>query len=268
MAYSPFENEYKVVINNILKEIYGNTEYWGRGPSGNYGIIKSLTPNDDPNWSNYNFINTHWTVRDKVILPYLKNKYGSNITYNKNFSQKDSTENRVFLQKMVEDMFEIFGSDSPLRTSIVDAINKTRSSGTKRENSVKSAIESLPGIIKVDMVAEAGGTLDFMGVDMKIFSNGSILPSKSSGLTAQVKPFIGLEKEGDDYVIMTDALRRKYDTDLMVFGKNRGMEYHVAIFKNQPEFFNFTENTVTIPKELMLTLINFNFVTNKSVYKI
>lgn len=268
MAYSPFENEYKVVINNILKEIYGNTEYWGRGPSGNYGIIRPITPNDDPNWSNYNFINTHWTVRDKVVLPHLKNKYGNHITYNKNFSQKNSEENKLFLQKIIEDMFEIFGPNSTLKNSIVDAINKTRSSGTKRENYVKSTIETLPWVIKVDMLAEAGGTLDFMGIDMKIFSNGKILPPKSSGLTTQVKPFTGLEKEGDYYIVKTNSLRREYDTDLIVFGKDTGTEYHVAVFKNRPDFFSFTEDTVIIPKNLMLVLINFNATTGKSVYKV
>ena len=71
MAYSEFENDYKVAINNILKDLYKDTEYWGVGPAGNQGIIKPITDSDDPKWSNYNFINTHWTVRDKVVNPFL-----------------------------------------------------------------------------------------------------------------------------------------------------------------------------------------------------
>ena len=73
MARSKFENDYKVAINNILREIYGNTQYWGVGAAGNGGIIRPLNDTDDPKWSNYNFINTHYIVRDKIVIPYLKN---------------------------------------------------------------------------------------------------------------------------------------------------------------------------------------------------
>ena len=38
MAYSEFENDYKVAINNILKDLYKDTEYWGVGPAGNQGM--------------------------------------------------------------------------------------------------------------------------------------------------------------------------------------------------------------------------------------
>lgn len=266
MAYSLFEQEYKTVINNIIKEIYGNTEYWGRGPSGNYGIVKPLTPNDDPNWSNYNFINTHYSVRDKIVIPYLKSKYGIT-AYQKDLSKKDSVTNAILFEKLIKDRLEIFGPHSTLKYAIVDAINKTRSSGTKRESYVKTSLQSLPGVTNIEMVATAGGTEDFMGIDMRIFSDGTILPSKSGGLTAQVKPFTGLKLVDGNYVISTESLRRKYNTDLMIFGKQKGSESHIAVFKNQPDLFVFTDSTVSIPKSLMSVLVNFNSSTNSIVYK-
>jgi hypothetical protein len=87
MARSKFENDYKVAINNILKNIYENTEYWGVGFAKNEGIVKPLTDEDDPNWSNYNFINTHYIVRDKVVIPYLKNIGDFTIDFDKTYTE-------------------------------------------------------------------------------------------------------------------------------------------------------------------------------------
>jgi hypothetical protein len=260
MARSKFENDYKVAINNILREIYGNTQYWGVGAAGNGGIIRPLNDNDDPKWSNYNFINTHYTVRDKIVIPYLKNIGDFAIDPNKNYQEDDG--NRNFFRLLYQERNNIFGPNSPLKNDIINTINKTRGSGTKRENFVKVALESVPNT-SVEMVSEAGGSSDFAGIDMIVDS--SVLPKKKS--TAQVKPFINLSKGKKYWYISTDALRRDYNTDLLIFGKSSGQEYHVAVFENQPKRFIFESDRVIIPIDLCKLLINYNAITGKSVVK-
>jgi len=255
MAYSIFDKDYKVAINNILKDVYRDTDYWGRSSSGNEGIVKPLTPEDDPKWSNYNFINTHWTVRDKIIVPFL-----GNMPLEMDKEYKDSEANTRFFKALWTRRHEIFGPDSTLKYRIVDAINKTRNSGSKRESFVKTTLESIDGI-KVNMVSEAGGTQDFMGIDLTIES--TVIPSG----TAQVKPFKSITTDKDYWYVTTD-LRRKYNTDYMIFGKQNGMEYHVAVFFNKPDQFIFTpDGRLAIPKNLIKLLINYNVVSRKSSIK-
>jgi hypothetical protein len=256
MAYSAFENDYKVAINNILKDIYRNTDYWGTGPAGNQGIIKPLSENDDPKWSNYNFLNTHWTARDKVVLPFL-----GNIPIDKDKKYTDSENNTKFFKLLWRNRNSLFGPKSPVKDRLIEAVNSTRKRGTERESSVKKALESVEGINKVNMVAEAGGTEDFKGIDLTLES--TIIPSG----TAQVKPFKGITTDKDYWYVDTD-LRREYTTDYMIFGKQSGMEYHVAVFKNEPKTFKFLENgKLAVPKKLLLLLINYNVVSRRSVVK-
>jgi hypothetical protein len=256
MAYSAFENDYKVAVNNILKKIYQGTEYWGKGPAGNQGIIKPMTDEDDPNWSNYNFINTNWSVRDKVVMPFLGNP-----KINKDLKYMESYRNFNFFRELNRRRNEIFGPDSPLKDDIIKIINSTRTRGTKRETFVKSALESINGIDKVNMVAEAGGTEDFKGIDVTLES--TLIPSG----TAQVKPFRGITTDKDYWYVDTD-LRREYTTDYMIFGKQDGMEYHVAVFKNEPKTFKFLEDgKLAIPKKLLVLLLNYNVVSRRSVVK-
>lgn len=262
MARSKFENDYKVAINNIIRDVYGNTPYWGVGSAGNEGIVRPLTDDDDINWSNYNFINTHYTVRDKIVIPYLKNIGNFTIDPSKTYTEDEG--NRNFFRLLWQERQNIFGPNSTLKNSIVRAINKTRGSGSKRENYVKVALESLPDT-KVEMVSEAGGSLDFAGIDMTINSNYGGFPKNSS--TAQVKPFQNISKGKKYWYVSTDALRRDYNTDLMIFGKQNGQEYHVAVFDNQPKRFIFESDRVIIPVDLCKILINYNAITGKSVVK-
>lgn len=257
MAYSQFENDYKRAINNILKDIYQNTEYWGIGPAGNEGIIKPITNSDDPNWSNYNFINTHWSVRDKVVNPFLGNPP---IERNKKYTESENNSN--YFRNLWRNREEIFGLDSPLRDRIVEEINKTRKRGNERESYVALTLESISDV-KVDTVAQAGGTEDFQGIDLRVISGNDILPSG----TAQVKPFRGITKSKEYWFIDTD-LRREYNTDYMIFGKLSGMEYHVAVFLNNPKHFKFLNSgKLAIPREYCKLLINYNIVSKKSNYK-
>jgi hypothetical protein len=262
MARSKFEVDYKNAINNILRDIYGTTEYWGVGSAGNEGIIKPLTNEDDPNWSNYNFINTHYIVRDKVVIPYLNNIGDFTIDFNKTYTE--DTGNRNFFRLLWQERQNIFGTNSSLKSNIVNTVNKTRSSGVKRENFVKIVLESLPGT-KVTMTSEAGGSLDFAGIDMTIESIYKGFSKKSS--TAQIKTFEKLSKGKKYWYVSTDSLRRDYNTDLMIFGKQSGQEYHIAVFDNQPKRFIFESDRVIIPVDLCKILINYNTITGKSVVK-
>ena len=257
MAYSKFENDYKVAINNIIRDLYRGTEYWGVGPAGNEGIIKPITDSDDPKWSNYNFINTHWSVRDKVVNPFLGNLP---IERDKKYTESESNSN--YFRSLWKNRKEIFGLDSPLRDRIVEEINKTRKRGSERESYVALALQSVPNIT-VDTVAQAGGTEDFQGIDLKIESENTVVPSG----TAQVKPFRGITRNKEYWFVDTD-LRRRYNTDYMIFGKLDGMEYHVAVFLNNPDDFVFLPSgKLAIPKKDCKLLINYNIISKKSDFK-
>lgn len=262
MARSKFDNDYKTIINNILRELYQNTDYWGVGSAGNEGIIKPLNDEDDSNWSNYNFINTNYIARNKVIIPYLRDKGNFSINFDKGYNE--DAGNNEFFRLLWQEKENIFGPNSSLKNDIVNAINKTRRSGVKRENSVKTVLESIPDT-KVTMVSEAGGSSDFAGVDMVIESGYRAFPKKSS--TAQVKPFQKLSKGKNYWYINTDSLKRDYKTDLLIFGHQEGQEYHLAIFVNKPETFHFEPERVIIPIDLGLILINYNLITGKSIIK-
>lgn len=260
MAYSAFDNDYKVAINNILKNLYENTDYWGVGSSGNYGIIKPITPEDDPKWSNYNFINTHYIVKDKIIVPYIERMGGITIERNKKYTESEN--NTKFFRLLWRERENIFGLNSSLKDKLVDTVNRTRKSGTKRENFVKVSLESMPNTT-VQMISEAGGSLDFAGIDMIV--NTDSLPKKSS--TAQVKTFTNIIKGKKNWYVTTDSLRREYSTDLMIFGKQEGQEYHVAVFLNEPKRFTIEPDRVIIPVDLCKILINYNAITGKSNVK-
>jgi len=266
MAYSAFDNDYKVAINNILRDLYQNTDFWGIGPAGNQGIIKPITEEDDPNWSNYNFINTHWTVRNRIVVPYLKS-INNNFNIEMGKGYKESEGNTNFFRSLWLERENLFGETSRFKDNIISAINATRKSGTKRENYVKLALETIPET-SVDMIAEAGGSLDFAGIDIIIHSRNPIFLSKPSGLTAQVKPFSRLNKNNSgDWVVSTTSLRREYSTDLLIFGKENGQECHIAVFLNRPKLFAFDDDNVIIPKSLGKVFINYNTITKKSVVK-
>lgn len=265
MAYSAFDNDYKNIIINIIKNLYSNTDYWGTSKSGFNGITKPLTDEDDPNWSNYNFINTHYTVRDRIVIPYMRTIEPSMVdNLDKNVSYKDNEYNKEFFRVLWEERNNIFGPNSSLKDKIVRAINKTRFEGNKRENYIKICLESLEGVT-VDKISESGSVEDFMGTDLIIKTTNNILPKKTS--TAQVKGFINLTKGKQNWYVSTDSLRREYNTDLMIFGKQQGQEYHMAVFINEPKMFTIESNRVIIPIELCKILMNYNTVTGKSSVK-
>lgn len=261
MAKSLFEKDYEKAIYNILKIIYGNTDYWGTNYYGNEGIVKPITENDDPDWSNYNFINSHYTVRDKIVIPYLSSI--DRIQINPNARYTEDAGNRNFFRLLLAEKDNLFGLNSRFKDEIIKLINSTRKRGAEREDYVKKVLESIPET-KVTMLSGAGSSTDFAGYDVSIQSNSNVFPKNSS--TAQVKKFSNLTKGQKNWYVRTD-LKREYKTDLLIFGKKDGQEYHLAIFENNPKIIKIESGRVIIPVGLKAILINHNLVTGQNVIK-
>lgn len=261
MAKSLFEKDYETAINNILRMMYENTEYWGTNSKGNQGIVKPITDNDDLEWSNYNFINSHYTVRDKIVIPYLRTV--GNFQINQNARYTEDENNRTFFRLLLAEKDNLFGLNSRFKDQIVESINKTRKWGTEREDFVKRTLESIPNT-SVRMMSGAGSTMDYAGYDIFINTENKIFPKNR--LTAQVKNLDVLTKGGKNWYIRTD-MKREYKTDLLIFGKKDGQEYHLAIFQNDPELIKIEDGRIIIPFSLRAILINHNLVTKENVIK-
>jgi hypothetical protein len=123
------------------------------------------------------------------------------------------------------------------------------------------ALKSLPNIT-VEKKSEAGGSTDFAGIDLVI--NSDILPKKNS--TAQVKKFESFTRDKENWYIKTRQ-DRVYKTDLMIYEKQNGTEIHVAVFINDKNVIVEPEQTI-IPLNNCVMLINYNYRTKKSSYKI
>src|SRR3990167_704513 len=76
---SLFYNDMISIMKKILKDLYENTEYWGKSEYGVEGINKPITNQDNEEWSNYNFINTNTSTIWKVIDPHMKELYSSSL---------------------------------------------------------------------------------------------------------------------------------------------------------------------------------------------
>jgi hypothetical protein len=241
--------------------MYGDTEYWGVNSKGNQGIIKPITNNDDPEWSNYNFINSHYTVRDKIVIPYLKTV--GNFRINQTARYTEDEDNRTFFRLLLTEKDNLFGLNSRFKDQIVELINRTRKRGAEREDFVKAVLESIPNT-SVRMLSGAGSSMDYAGYDIFINTENKIFPKNK--LTGQVKKFDVLTKGGKNWYVRTD-LKRDYKTDLLIFGKKDGQEYHLAIFENDSKLIKIEEGRIVIPFSLRAILVNHNLVTKENVIK-
>ena len=250
-----FQDEYKKAINNIIKDVYGNTEYWGVGEQGNEGIIKPITDDDDTTWSNYNFINTHWSVRDDVVEPFVRqNGFSEDLELNKSY--KDSEPNRKYFSILWNKRHELFGPDSPLAKDIIGHTNRSRGHGQNREESVGKILNQLP-FLDVELRGAAGSSEDFAGTD-------AIINFKGKDYTAQIKPFTSYQRFDDRFDINTKLIR-KYKQDFMVFSKKSGNEYHIMVFWNSGN--KIGDGVVSFPIKDMFLMVNYNKKTKKLKYK-
>ncbi len=252
-----FQEEYKIAINNIIKDIYQNTPYWGRGSRGSEGVIKPITEDDDPNWSNFNFINTHYTVREEVVEPFIRQK-GFNKDIELSSSYKDSEVNREYFRLLWLNRYELFGPESRYAPEIIEHINITRGKGDKRETLTGKILNGLP-FLDVDIRGSAGSFEDFMGTD-------AIINYKGRDYTAQIKPFTSYQVNNDKYYIQTRA-SRKYDQDLMIFTKKSDNEYHILIFWNRGYEIDQNEN-LYFSKDDFFLAVNYNIDNKKLRYKL
>jgi len=251
-----FQREYKTAINNILKDIYNGTEYWGKGDRGNQGVIKPITELDDPVWSNYNFINTHYSVRDEIVEPFVRqNGFNKDIEPNKSY--KDSDSNREYFRILWLKRYELFGPESKLAPEIVGLINKTRGRGQEREDLVGEILNKLP-FLDVEMRGAAGSSEDFAGTD-------AIVNYKGRDFTAQIKPFTSYQSNDKGFFINTKLIRR-YTQDLLIFGKKSGGEYHIMVFWNKKN--KITDSGVVFPKNDFFLAVNYKTKEKKLNYKL
>jgi hypothetical protein len=251
-----FQGEYKTAINNILKDIYEDTEYWGEGEKGNLGIIKPITKDDDPNWSNYNFINTHYIVRDDIVEPFVRQKgFKEDIELNRSY--KDSDINREYFRILWLNRHELFGPESSLTSEIVKTVNKTRKPGQKRENTVFTVLNKLP-FLDIEMRGAAGSSEDFSGTD-------AIITYRGSDYTTQIKNFYSYQKLEKGFFVNLKMIR-KYKQDLYLFSRQSGDEYHILIFKNRTN--RITENGIFFPSSDFFLAVNYKMKDNKISYKL
>lgn len=253
---SNFQNDFKVAVNNILKDLYSGTDYWGGGDKGNVGIIKPITDNDDPNWSNYNFINTHWTVRDNIVEPFIRQK-GFKDNIEKNKSYKDSDSNREYFRLLWLNRDELFSPDSNYADEIVDAINVTRGKGDERESLIGKILNRLP-FLDVEIRGAAGSSEDFSGTD-------AIINFKGKDYTAQIKGFNSYQK-GKDTFLINLKLERKYKQDFYVFSKKSGNEYHIMVFWNRRN--KITDRGILFPSDDLFLAVNYKMKEKKITYKL
>jgi hypothetical protein len=251
-----FDKEYSDLINTILIDIYSGTEYWGVNKNKKEGIIRPITKNDHPTWSNYNFINTHWTTRNKVVDVFLK-RLGFRGVVNKKESKDVNTINNTYFNMLWDNRYEIFGPESLFKDEIIEKINATRSYGDKREVNVEEILNKLD-FIKIELKSGHGSSDDLSGLD-------ALLTYQNKNYTTQIKPFLSYVKVEGGFLIRT-TLKRKYTQDILIFSKQQGDEYHIVSFWNQGNPIDDRE--VFFKKEDLFLAVNYNFKTNKISYKL
>jgi hypothetical protein len=251
-----FDKEYSDLINDIISDIYSNTEYWGKNENGRFGVIKPITKNDHPTWSNYNFINTHYTVRNKVVDPYVKTT-GFRGVINKKESYKTNNINKQYFDLLWDNRLVIFGPESKFSDMIIDLINKTRSRGDEREVNVETILNKLD-FMKVKLKSGYGSAEDFSGVDAAVNFSGV-------DYTAQIKPFLSYTKADGGFLIRT-KLNRSYKQDIMIFSKKHNDEYHIVCFWNSQG--NLLGEEVFFSRENLFLAVNYNNKTDNIKYKL
>jgi hypothetical protein len=248
-----FHEEYSKAVNKILKDIYEGTDYWGRGPH-KIGIIRPITEKDDPTWSNYNFINSHWTTRDTIVIPFIRQK-GFDGEIDMGASWRDNPTNREVLIMLWNHRYEVFGPNSPIKDQIIDAINKTRGYGEGRENSVSEVLNSLH-FLDVNLRSGDGSLSDLAGLD-------AVVNFRGRDYSAQIKPFRFYAKENGNYIIQSE-INRIYPQDLMIFGREYKGKYYIMCFWNKNA--DIGKGTITFPEESLFLRVTYNLKTKRYTF--
>lgn len=261
---SSFDKDMIPIMNKILKELYKGTKYWGKSEYGVEGIVKPITLEDDPNWSNYNFINTNYSTINNIIIPYMKELFKTgkykiencmnfpHIVYDKSvedFEPDDYNPNKYFFTLMKLMKEKLFGLNSSIKNDIISTINKTRGKGLRLEDYlIKSLINS--GITDdAEKSSGPGNPSDFEGTDIILTLNNK----KQEG---QVKSLISINEKNNNYIIKSLMIGDKiYSQDLLIFSKEieKDKIYEFYVFNNPKDEINkIDKNLYSIDKKYLL----------------
>ena len=171
-----FVNEMKNLFNEKVREIYADTEYWGK-EKRREGVVNPVNECDRKGWSNVNFINTNISAY-KVIERHMIKSLTRDINCDRYLNlNKSSSEHKYnfYLLKYVEKHAEtLLSPGSECLNEIIDVINKTRNWGEDAENKAQYVLTKMNK--KIEKVSGDGEVEDFKGIDCLI-----------DGKTAQIK---------------------------------------------------------------------------------
>lgn len=219
---------YRIGIDHILKNVFP-TNWYEKGqytPSSLSGIYDF----ENKGRSVINKLNTNYNLfcvlyRDVNKVLRLENKEPINIFVGTSSEEVEKT--KELLRKINEYKSRIFSTNSTTFRTIMSTLKEKHSTGENLETFVVNKLESHFGTQNVTKTGELGGTKDVYGIDCEIKINNVIN-------TGQIKPFKSLEKvtiDGMDYYkILETGYVKKYNTDLLIFGKVSGP---IKVFNNK-----------------------------------
>jgi hypothetical protein len=227
-----FIDDYKDTINKIVKEQF--KDFYS---TEKRGIVKPLSPNDNPTWSNINFINTHYTTFQKLVLPFLQELSGKKFGYEEGKSRNDSKKNNDLLNMIWYYRKDMFNPNSALIPQIIDFINFSRQRGKDTEEKVESRLNEIYERIK--LTSGDGSVIDFMGQDIIV-----------DGKTGQIKKVKSIKQGETVYFVNLSQFAKEYKQDLFIFHDN---EDKIWIFKN--EGVKIRNNSYLIEKEKLIKVL-------------
>jgi hypothetical protein len=227
-----FIEDYKDLINKIVKE-----EFKPFYSEEKRGVIKPLTENDNPNWSNINFINTHYSVFKKVVLPYLEKISGKKYKYEEDKTRLKSKNNNDLLNMIWYYRKDMFSPTSPLIPEIIDYINFSRKKGKDSEEKVELKLSEI--YERVKLTSGDGSLIDFSGQDIII-----------NGKTGQVKKVKSIKEGEKVYFVNLSQFAKPYKQDLFIFLDN---EEKIWVFENKE--VKIKNNSYLIGKDNLLKTI-------------
>jgi len=227
-----FIEDYKDVINKIVKEQF--KDFYSEEKRG---VVKPLTEKDNPTWSNINFINTHYTTFQKVVLPYLEKISGKKFGYEQQKTRLDSKKNNDLLNMIWYYRNDMFSPNSPLIPQIIDFITFSRERGSKTEKIVESRLNEVYERIKV--TSGDGSVIDFIGQDIII-----------DGKTGQIKKVKSVKEGEKVYFINLNQFAKDYKQDLFIFHDN---DDKIWIFENKG--VKIKNNSYLIEKDKLIKIL-------------
>jgi hypothetical protein len=259
----PFRGEYIKRVNIILRNIYGETEFWGVNENGVSGLVKPVNESDDKEWSNYNFLNSHTTCLEKIIFPHLKSIVKSKDNVELEMWEPDkgdeSEKNVNFFRNLWKYREEIFGLSSVIKDDIVKEINFTRNRGKRTENKLIEILNKVSIISDVEDHSGDGDLVDFSGLDVSFTYD-------NKKRECQVKTASKVVDMGDFYRI-TSKIDRIYTQNTLIFGTEHYNEFKYYVFQNKGILDEQEKNVYDFSKDDLLLIITESKRSNVVSYE-